>query len=77
MKQQIMPHALLEHLKVLLENSYNAYTFRYRCRLQQIVIERMPHNKTVAYLADDRSGRETIDITRPPFARIKYLLNHQ
>ena len=69
--------SLLELLKVILERSHNAYTFWYRCEAQQIIIKKMPDNSIVAYVAADRSGREAIDITQPPFDQIKYFLEYQ
>ena len=72
-----MPVPLLEQLKMILEHSHNAYMFRYRCKGQQIIIDKMPDNTIVAYYADDRSGLETIDITKPPFERMKYFSKYQ
>ena len=65
------PMSLLDQLQLLLENSHNAYTFRYRCKGQQIIIERQSDKSIVAYYADDRDGSITIDTTQQPFDRIK------
>ena len=64
--------SLLDQLRLILENSHNAYTFRYRCKGQQIIIERQSDKSIVAYYADDRDGSITIDTTEPPFDRIKF-----
>ena len=63
---------LLDKLRVVLEHSHNAYTFRYRCRGLMINIEKQPDNSIVAYYSDDRDGQVTIDTTQRPFDRIKY-----
>jgi hypothetical protein len=62
----------LERLQLILEHSHNAYTCRSRCRGLQIIIEKQPDNSSVAYYADDRDGRITIDTTQPPFDRIEF-----
>ena len=64
--------SLLDQLRLILQNSNNAYTFQYRCKGQQIVIKRRSDKSIVAYYADDRDGRITIDTTQPPFDRIKF-----
>ena len=61
------PMSLIDHLCLILENSHNAYTFRYRCKGQQIIIERQHDNSIVAYHSDDRDGSVTIDTSQPPF----------
>ena len=68
---------LLAKLKLILEHSHNGYTFRYRCKGLEIIIEREPDGTIVAYYNDDRDGTVTIDITQPPFDRIRYFLTHQ
>jgi len=64
------PLSLLNRLKIILEHSHNAYTFRYRCRGQQVIIERMPDGSIEAYYADGRDGRVTLDTARKPFDKI-------
>ena len=66
------PVSLLDQLRLILENSNNAYTFQYRCKGQQIIIEKRTDSSIVAYYADDRDGSITIDPTEPPFDRIKF-----
>jgi hypothetical protein len=66
------PVSLLDQLRLILENSNNAYTFQYRCKGQQLIIEKQPDNSIIAYYADDRDGSITIDATEPPFDRIKF-----
>jgi hypothetical protein len=65
------PTTLLDHLRVILENSHNAYMLSYRCRGLQIVIE-IQDNTTVAYFADDRNGQVPLDTSEPPFDRIRF-----
>ncbi len=62
--------SLLDNLQRILEHSHNGYAFRYHCEGLQIVLEIMPDNSLVAYYADNREGRITIDTSRPPFDRI-------
>jgi hypothetical protein len=64
--------SLLDQLRLILENSNNAYTFQYRCKGKQIIIEQQPDNSIIAYYADDRDGSITIDPTERPFDRIKF-----
>ncbi len=68
---------LLDKLRIILEHSHNAYTFRYRCNGLHIVIEKQLDGQIIASYSDDRSGSETIDTSIPPFDRIKYFLKHQ
>jgi len=65
-----IPVPLLEHLRLILEHTHNRYTFEYRCNGLQIIIEKQPDNSIVAYYADDRDGRISIDTTQPPFDKI-------
>ena len=62
--------SLLDQLQLILENSHNAYTFRYRCRGLQIIIEKMPDGSIVASCCDGRDDRITIDITQAPFDKL-------
>ena len=64
--------SLLDHLRLILEHSNNSYTFQYRCKGLQIIIERQSDKSIVAYYADDRDGSIMIDTTQPPFDRIKF-----
>jgi hypothetical protein len=66
------PKSLLDHLRLILEHSNNAYTFQSRCKGQQIIIEKQPDNSIIAYYADDRDESITIDPTELPFDRIKF-----
>ncbi len=66
------PLSLIDQLRLILENSNNAYTFQYRCKGKQIIIEKQPDNSIIAYYADDRDGSITIDPTERPFDRIKF-----
>jgi hypothetical protein len=66
------PLSLIDQLRLILDHSNNAYTFRYRCKGQQIIIERQSDKSIVAYYADDRDGRITLDTTEPSFDRIKF-----
>lgn len=61
---------LLDHLKLILEHSHNAYTFQYRCKGLQIVVEKMQDDSIEAYYADDRDGRVTVDVTQEPFDKL-------
>ncbi len=61
---------LLDQLRLILEHSHNAYTFRYRCKGLHIIIEKMPDKSIIAYYSDDRDGCITIDTTQQPFDRI-------
>jgi hypothetical protein len=61
---------LIDKLRLILEHSHNAYTFRYRCRGLMINIEKQPDNSIVAYYSDDRDGLITLDTSQPPFDRI-------
>ena len=61
---------LIDKLRLILEHSDNGYTFRYRCKGLQIIIERQPDNSILAYYADDRDGSITIDTSQPPFDKI-------
>jgi len=65
---------LLDRLRLVLEHSHNRYTFEYRCRGLQIVIEKQPDNSLIAYYADDRDNRVIIDVTQAPFDRILFFL---
>ena len=67
-----MPVPILDQLRRILEHSHNGYTFGYRCRGLQIIIEKQPDKSILAYYSDDRDGQVTIDTTQPPFDRIKY-----
>ena len=62
--------SLLDQLQLILENSHNAYTFQYRCKGLQIVIEKMPDGSIVAAYSDDRDGQLTTDVTQAPFDRL-------
>ena len=64
------PMPLLDQLQLILENSHNAYTFRYRCKGLQIIIEKMPDGSIVASYSDDREGHVTIDVTQAPFDKL-------
>ena len=64
------PMQLLDQLQLILENSHNAYTFRYRCKGLNIIIEKMPDGSIVASYSDDRKGHVTIDITQAPFDKL-------
>ena len=61
---------LLDQLRLILEYSHNAYTFRYRCRGLHIIIEKQPDGQIITYYDDDRDGQLTIDTTKPPFDKI-------
>jgi hypothetical protein len=61
---------LLEQLELILEYSHNGYTFRYRCKGLQIIIEKQPDESILAYYFDDRDGSIIIDTTQPPFDKI-------
>jgi hypothetical protein len=50
------PMPLLDQLQLILENSHNAYTFRYRCKGLMIVIEKLPDGSIVASYSDDLDG---------------------
>ena len=65
-----MPLPILDQLRRILEHSHNGYTFRYRCKGLQIIIEEQPDNSIVAYYCDDRDGSIIIDPTQPPFDKI-------
>jgi hypothetical protein len=65
-----MPVPLIEQLRLILEHSHNGYTFRYRCKGLQIVIERQPDRSIIAYYSDDRDVQVTMDTTQPPFDKI-------
>ena len=65
-----MSTPLLDQLRIILEHSYNGYTFRYRCKGLHIIIERESDNSIVAYYSDDREGSISIDTSQPPFDRI-------
>lgn len=71
-KRKVSEMPLIEQVRIILENSHNSYTFSYRCRGQQIVIERQQDNTVVAYYNDDRDGQVTLDTTQPPFDRIRF-----
>jgi hypothetical protein len=62
--------SLLDHLQLILEHSHNAYTFRYRCKGLNIIIEKMPDGSIVASYSDDRDQRVTIDVTQAPFDKL-------
>ena len=61
---------LIEKLQLILEHSHNGYTFRYRCKGLQIIIEKMPNGSIEACYGDDRDGRVVVDVTREPFDKI-------
>ncbi len=61
---------LIDQLTRILNSSYNAYTFQYRCKGLHIMIERMPDGVIEAYYADDRSGRVAVDVTQEPFSKL-------
>lgn len=65
-----MPVSIIDQLRRILEHSHNGYTFKYRCKGLQIIIEKQPDNSIVAYYSDDRDGSVTIDPTQPPFDKI-------
>ncbi len=50
--------SLLKQLTRTLEHSHNAYTFRYRCKGLQIIIEKVPDGSIVAYY--EESGNTSI-----------------
>ena len=60
----------LEKLATILEHSYNAYTFRYRCNGLYIVIEKQPDGTIVVSWSDDLDGLEIVDVSQPPFDKI-------
>ena len=62
--------SLLDQLKLILEISHNAYTFRYRCKGLNIIIEKMPDSSVKASYSDDRDGQVVLDITQAPFYRL-------
>ena len=64
------PMSLMAQLQLILENSHNAYTFRYRCKGLQIIIEKMPDGNIVASCCDGRNDRITIDVTQAPFDKL-------
>jgi len=66
--------SLLEKIRIIIDNSHNGYTFRYRCKGQHIIIEKLPDGLVVAYYDDDRDGQIEIDLDEPPFDRLKYFL---
>jgi hypothetical protein len=68
-RKGIMPQ-LLDRLRLILDHSHNAYTFRYRCRGLHIIIEKQADGQIMAYYDDDRDGRVTIDTSNPPFDKI-------
>ena len=48
-----MSVSILDQLRCILEHSNNGYTFRYRCKGLQMIIEKQPDNSIIAYYADD------------------------
>jgi hypothetical protein len=61
---------LLDQLKLILENSPNGYTFRYRRNGLHIIIERQSDKSIIAYYNDDRDGSIAIDTSQSPFDKI-------
>jgi hypothetical protein len=64
------PMTLLDHLRLILENSHNAYAFRYRCKGLKIIIEKMSDGSIAASYFDDRDVHVTIDVTQAPFDKL-------
>lgn len=62
--------SMIDHLRLILENSHNEYTFRYRCKGQHILIEKMPDGSIIASYSDGRDGHMTIDVTQAPFDKV-------
>ena len=62
--------SLLDQLQLIWRHSHNSYTFRYRCKGLQIIIEKMSDGSIVASYSDDREGRVTIHVTQAPFDRL-------
>lgn len=62
--------SISDNLRLILENSHNAYTFRYRCKGQGILIEKMPDGSIIASYSDGRDGHMTIDVTQAPFDKL-------
>jgi hypothetical protein len=69
--------AILEHLRLILEHSHNAYMFQVQCNHYKIIIQKLPDNSIMAYRADDRDDNSEIDTTLPLFNKISKLLNLQ
>ncbi len=65
---------LLEKLRIIIENSHNGYTFRYRCKGLQIVIQKLPDGSVVGYYDDNRDDQIKLDLEEPPFDRLKFFL---
>jgi hypothetical protein len=61
---------ILDQLRRILEHSHNGYTFRYRCKGLQIIIEKQPDNSILVYYSDDRDSSVIIDTTQTPFDKI-------
>jgi hypothetical protein len=66
---------ILENLRLILENTHNAYMFQVHCKHYQIIIEKLPDNSIMAYRADDRDDKSEIDTTIEPFKKIIKLIN--
>jgi hypothetical protein len=64
------PMSLSDHLRLILEHSHNAYTFRYRCKGLKIIIEKMPDGSIVTSYSDDRDVQVIIDVTQAPFDKL-------
>jgi uncharacterized protein YjhX (UPF0386 family) len=62
--------SMIDHLRLILESSHNAYTFRYRCKGQGILIEKMLDGSIIASYSDGRDGHITIDVTQAPFDKL-------
>jgi hypothetical protein len=62
--------SLLDHLKLMLEHSHNAYTFRYQCKGLNIIIEKILDGSIVASYSNDQDGHVTIDVTQAPFDKL-------
>ena len=61
---------LIDELRVILENTYNAYMFEVRCRQHKIIVEKLSDGTILAYRADDRDDRVQIDTSQQPFDKI-------
>ena len=62
--------AILENLRLILENTHNGFTFQQRCRSQKIIIQKLPDDTILAYYGDDRDEQIPLDTTIPPFDKI-------
>gem|GEM_PF-4551209 len=59
-KDTNFPMPLLDHLRLILENSHNTNTFRYRCEGFMIITETMLDSRIVASYSDAHDADITI-----------------